>query len=244
MESRHLFEETFTIRSSEVAPDRHITLQSVCNLLQEVAGNHALKLNFDISHLMDQNMTWVLHRLHVVMDRFPKWREDITIKTWPSGGDTLRAYRDFIILDSDGNRIGKSLSYWLILNLETRKPIRIPESILNMAPDDVDHVLDIRRERLSPPEKVNSRKQFKVRRSDLDLNNHVNNVKYIEWALENIPMDKRIYEIDIEFHAECVLGDTIYSEANYLDEEESCHQLRRSREEKTVARAISKYKNH
>lgn len=238
MDTNYFFEETFTIRSSEIAPDGKATLPAICNLLQEIAGNHALQLDFDISHLMEKNMTWVLHRLHVTMDRFPKWRDTITIRTWPSSGDTLRAYRDFLILDADGHELGRSLSYWLILNLDTRRPIRIPQSILSMAPNNLDHVLEIRKKRLPAFEDLSNKRTFHVRKSDLDLNNHVNNVKYIEWALSGLPLDQKAREIDIEFHSECGLEDQIKSRITNT-KKAFHHELQRLRDQKIVARAIS-----
>lgn len=88
-----MYEEEFKIRASEVDSSRQASLPAICNLLQEVAGNHAHRLEFDITDLRKRKLTWVLHRLKIVMDRFPDWRETITIRTWPSGGDGLRAHR-------------------------------------------------------------------------------------------------------------------------------------------------------
>ena len=234
MDSKYYFEETFKIRSSEVDTNGKAHLQSVCNLLQEIAGNHALALNFDISQLMEKDLTWVLHRLHVVMDRMPEWREEITIKTWPSSGDTLRAYRDFQIFGEDGNEIGRSLSYWLMLNVNSRRPVRMPEEVLDMAPKKVEHVLDIKSERLSGIEDCDSSKEFNVRRSDLDLNNHVNNVQYIGWALETLPEKTNIKEIDIEFQAECLIDDNIVSRSKTFDDR-YIHQLLKKDGNKAVA---------
>lgn len=239
MDSKYYFEETFNIRSSEVDTDGKARLQSICNLLQEIAGNHALALNFDISQLMEKDLTWVLHRLHVIMDRLPNWRETITIRTWPSSGDTLRAYRDFQILDEGGKEIGRSLSYWLMLNIKSRRPVRMPEEVLDMAPTNVEHVLDIKSSRLSPLKDRDYSKQFKVRRSDLDLNNHVNNVRYIGWALETLPEEIKIKEIDIEFQAECLIDDIITSESKSITDSKYIHQLSKKEDDKIVALAES-----
>lgn len=240
MDSKYYYSEQFKIRSNEVDTNGNARLQSICNLLQEVAGNHALKLNFDISQLMEKDLTWVLHRLHIVMDQMPKWRETITIKTWPSSGDTLRAYRDFQILDEDDNEIGRSLSYWLMLNTNSRRPVRMPQEVLNMAPKKVEHVLDIKSDRLSALDESTDSKEFSVRRSDLDLNNHVNNVQYIGWALETLPPGIAIREIDMEFRAECLLGDTVLSEFRAHEHSGYTHELSKKPDHKTVALAKTK----
>ncbi len=216
-------------------------MSSICDLLQETAGNHALQLNFDISQLNEQKLTWVLHRLHVQMDRFPEWRDEVLIKTWPSSGDSLRAYRDFRICTSKGEEIGRSLSYWLMLNMETRRPVRMPQQVLDMAPANTSHVLDIKRNRIEFDGEVVQSKNFNVRRSDLDINRHVNNVKYIEWALETVPDKHSIQEIDIEFRMECRLGDTVSSEVSVAESGSiRQHRIIKNSDQKVAAVALSR----
>lgn len=237
------FKESFKIRASEIDFNQRATLPAICNLLQEIAGNHAQKLQFDITDLQQDELTWVLHRLNVKINRFPKWREEITIKTWPSSGDGLRAYRDFLITDKNGNVIGKSLSYWLIMDMQSRRPTRIPKEILQLAPDQTDHVLPITKTKL--PDLVNKdyAQQFEVRKSDLDLNQHVNNVRYIEWALSCLPETISVDEIDIQFMAESVLGDTILAVSEKASSNSNAssfhHQIQRISDEKILAKAIS-----
>lgn len=235
-----IYSEEFKIRSSEVDPSGKARLPSICDLLQEVAGSNALELNFDISHLNEQNLTWVIHRLHVQMDRYPEWRKKIIVKTWPSGGDSLRAYRDFLILDTNGNEIGRSLSYWLMLNIESRRPVRIPEEIIKMAPENKEHVLPIRKNRIEVNGGVSDAKTFHISRSDLDLNRHVNNVKYIEWALEALPHAQNVNEIDIEFRAECTYGEQVESRIIKSDVNQSTHLLRRKSDQKIAAVATTR----
>ena len=233
------FEEQFKIRASEIGPNQKATLPAICSLLQEVAGNHARQLEFDITDLQDEKMTWVLHRLHVDMDRFPDWRENITIRTRPSGGDGLRAFRDFLILDKNEDIIGRSLSYWLILDMKSRRPRPIPQQILDWVPDNVDHVLPLTKPNFAKVEQPNSTQQFTVRKTDLDLNNHLNNVRYIEWALSCLPSDLKVSNICIKFEGEAILSNTVL--ASYTDTPNRLNfQLKRPADDTILARAFSK----
>lgn len=242
LEDYQTYRQNYTIRSSEVSPDGKAKLQSICDLLQETAGNHALELNFDVSQLRQKDLTWMLHRLHVKVDKFPEWRDQISIKTWPSSGDSLRAYRDFLIEDSEGNDLGRCLSYWLMINTKTKRPIRMPEEVLQMAPSNARHVLDIKRDRIDFIGEVEKSKKFKVRRSDLDINQHVNNVKYIDWALEALPANKRVNGLDIEFLSECKEGDEVTSEYTVAKDSDSfLHRIVRTSDGKVAAVAKSKY---
>lgn len=237
---KQVFTESFKIRSSEVQTDNRATIQSICNLLQETAASHALQLNVDISNLREQNLTWVLHRLRVRMSRYPSWRDKVIIKTWPSSGDTLRAYRDFQIMDSSGDEIGTALSYWLMLNIETRRPVRMPDEILNLAPEDVNHVFEVNTKRLRE-DNYSTSESYRVRRSDLDLNDHVNNVQYIDWSMDTLPGYRPVSELDIEFHGECGYGDQIVSSLEIVGENFTRHKIVRKADEKLLALGEFKY---
>lgn len=236
------YEEQFKIRASEIDFEQKARMSAICNLLQEVAGNHARELEFDITDLHKNELTWVLHRLTVEMDRFPKWRETITIKTWPSSGDGLRAHRDFLILDRNQGVIGKSLSYWLILNIKNRRPVRIPKEIMELTPDNTEHVLPITE--VDFPEIATStyKQKYKVRKTDLDLNEHVNNVHYVNWALSALPEETDINKMDISFLGEAILGDTVGIQLKKYGPDANhnyYHQLHRPSDNKILARAIS-----
>lgn len=203
--------EKFSVRASEVNLKGKMTLPAICTLFQEVAGNNAKALNFDITDLKDQNMTWVLHRMDIQIERYPDWRELITIETWPAAGDALRAYRNYRILGDDGNEIGCCLSYWMMINLDTRRPIRIPQEVLDARLPDKDHVLQIKKDRPDPVEEADLSREISVRRSDLDMNDHVNNSRYVEWMMECLSLgeEEMIRSLDIMYARESNKGDII-----------------------------------
>ena len=230
------FEEQFNIRTSEVGPDQKATLPAICNLLQEAAGNHAYRLQFDITDLQQQKLTWVLHRLQVQIIRFPHWRETITVRTWPSGSEGLRALRDFLLLDTDGQTIGRALSYWLILSMESRRPIRIPKEILDRAPEDRAHVLPVEKGDFTEVTSPDSSHAFRVRKADLDLNRHVNNVRYVEWMNACLPNNVDPKSMDIKFTGEAVLDDRIRASCRH-DGQRYHLQVQRSNDRKLLAKA-------
>jgi len=243
----NIYSESYKIRSDEIHPNGKASLQTVCNLFQEAAGNHALQLNFDITQLKDRNLTWVLYRLNAQMQRYPEWRETVTVQTWPSRGDRLRAYRDYRLLDADDNELGHGLSYWLMIDLDSRRPVRMPQEVIDMGVKGVEHVIPVRTDRLKAPKEVERKRPFSVRRSDLDVNRHVNNVKYIEWALEAVPeavyQNREVQEIDIQFEAESHYGDEIISACTLADTDndltEVQHAVRRTSDDKVVSVARS-----
>ncbi|MFY0684944.1 MAG: acyl-[acyl-carrier-protein] thioesterase [Balneola sp.] len=239
MDSTAIYSENFKIRASEVDTLGRITMSAICSLFQEVAGNHALILNFDITDLHKKGLTWVLHRMDIKIDQFPRWRESITIETWPAAGDALRAYRNYRILDSEGNELGVCLSYWMMINMKSRRPTRMTEDILNTRLSDREHVLPVRSDKIPKVSEATSEVQISVRRSDLDMNQHVNNARYVEWmeAPMNLGQISRVNKIDIVFLRESVAGDTIHSKIQSQKHDATIHQLENQHDE-VIAQAL------
>ncbi|MGF1672024.1 MAG: acyl-[acyl-carrier-protein] thioesterase [Balneolaceae bacterium] len=237
---KHIYKETYRIRSNEIDINGNARLDAIANLLQEAAGNHAKKLQFDITDLHDSNHTWILHQLHIKMDRYPEWRDQITIETWPSSGDRLRAYRDFRILDLNKTELGVALTHWLIIDLNKRRPVRIPQEILDLGLDSANHVIPINSSK-SPDYngKVIKSAEFTVHHSDLDLNKHLNNTVYVRWLIDTIPtkylIAKNFRELHVNFKSEAALNDLVLSELGNLTDNSYFFRLTRKKDDGIIA---------
>jgi medium-chain acyl-[acyl-carrier-protein] hydrolase len=206
----------FTVRSYEVADGGTASLSNICNYFQEAAGVHADLLQFDITQLHEKGLTWVLFKMQAEVYRFPERWEDISVKTRPSAGDGLRAFRDYELLDADGNRIAAAVSQWMVLNLKTRRPVRIPEEILELGLKNAQHIIEPDTSMLKEisPGSAEPERILKVGVHDLDMNRHVNNVKYIDWVTGYLPQELiqgfSCTAIQVQYMAESVAGDEIF----------------------------------
>lgn len=131
---------------------------------------------------------------------------------------------------------------WVVINLENRRPIRIPELISEIALPKKERALEIdTHERIPNLTKVDFERSFNVRYGDLDMNQHVNNVIYIEWGIETPPEDwlnnHYLSDIDITFRAECLNGETVISQAQKSDDNNSVmlHRLTRKSDNTVLA---------
>tara|TARA_B100000575_G_scaffold294657_1_gene312751 strand:- start:6832 stop:7572 length:741 start_codon:yes stop_codon:yes gene_type:complete len=193
IDSSRIHREFFTVRASETAPNERIHLSALARLFQEVAGNNAKKLSFDIKDIQNQNISWILHRLQIQIKRLPKWRENIEIRTWPALGDSLKAIRNYEVWDTKNNLIVKSISYWMIIDLDSRKPKRIPKDILNRRFPERPHALEPTNSRLQAfnPSEAEQEIRMQSYAYHLDMNNHINNTHYIDWMLEILRSKQR-----------------------------------------------------
>ena len=237
------FEHVYSVRSYEPRMDGRVSIASVCNHLQDIASRHADSLGFGFEGLQQSGHFWVLARLHLMMDRLPGYGEQSRILTWPSGNERLVALRDFLIHDGHG-QVGRATSSWVTVNAETHRPDR-PDTVLNR------RFIPEREHALTFPSKAVTRLKdgehtaaITARRADMDINGHVNNVKYVEFCLEAVPetwtAGNRCLGLDIQFRAESFAGD-MYATACARSESENgydtyLHSLVRTADDREIVR--------
>lgn len=239
------YSEKFKIHSYEVDMTNKATLQAICQYLQEVASNHAEKLGFGMTWLMENNRTWMLSRLNVKMDTYPKSGDEIIIRTWPTGAHRLFVLRDFVIENAQGQILGVAGSSWVYMNLETHHPIHpLSGEITFIAPDGVKRTISENPDKVGLTDNPVLKSVYKVRYNDLDMNNHVNNIKYIEWLLESMDPEFRKTHIPdellINFLAEAVYGHEV---SVHLDTTENGYSHSITNDGKDICRSETHWKS-
>ncbi len=206
--------ESFRVRFYESDPGGRVTVPALCRYLQEAADSHCRWYGVSLAELLAAGRTWVLTRLALRLDALPLRGDEIVVETWGSGRlGGVRAYRDFRLFDGSGNAFGQAASVWLMLDRTTRRPVRLPEAVLRFRNPDRPPDEEFDRVRLAAPERVDAEERFPVRWRDLDANGHANNVCYLEWAIETVPLELRragrLAALEVEFRGEALLGQEV-----------------------------------
>lgn len=216
------YDLTFAVRYGEIGENGVATLAALGNWLQEAAGLSADSLGFGEKELLDCNVTWILTRLVLRIDRLPKAGEQLRVHTWPSSFDKL-AYRGYEVFDGDGKLIVSGGSAWTTMDLASRAITAVPENISRHFPED-PRPCDSFVGRVIPRIKGDSATSclLRVRRDDLDINGHVNNTRYLSWLMETLPPTPMLSKngetgaqplvprlLDITFRAECFPQDEL-----------------------------------
>jgi acyl-ACP thioesterase len=238
--------ETRRIRASDLTPDGTASVLALATYFQEAAGHHADELGVSMQELLADDKAWVLARLRLEIDRLPRWEDEIVLETWPSGLDGLFATREVLFLDEDGHAFGRGTSAWLVIDTERRRPLRPPSVLYNLDVPDRPAPLEQTDGDLAAPSRVDRERTFLVRYHDLDLNRHVNNVRYLEWALETLPPevldDRRCTGLALQFEAETTFGDPVRATAELREEEGRLHvrhRLAHAETDRTLALAAT-----
>ena len=218
------YEITYRVRSYETGVANRVTMPTLCNYLQEAAGDHAIELGVGILELQSRGLSWMIARLHLVLARDVPWGGDVRLVTWPSGlKGRLVALRDFRLLDAQGAEVGEAVSEWLTVDLAAQRIVRPAEAFQAVVPPNVARVPLAASDvggKFAALAKVDATASILVRRADHDFNDHVNNVHYVEWALEALPAVFRarsVRELDIVFRQAAHAGDELESRLEVVD---------------------------
>ena len=192
---------------------------------QEIAGRHCVQLEVDYDTLEKKRLFWAVTRHKVQITRLPMRGETIRIETWPMPTTRVAYPRSMVAYDANGNELFRSISLWVLMDLDTRSMILPGKSGISV-------VGTLRGNELSSPlglmaKPLNNHRQRTVSFTDLDRNGHMNNTRYLDWIYDLLPSDfhrsHSVHELTAYYMSESREGQTLALHWDFL--EENCMQV-------------------
>lgn len=206
-------ERKYSINYYDVDYKKRALISSILNFFSDLALYQSEVLNIGFDYLQENNLMWVISKYNVNIKRHPMYGETITIKTKPLAFRKFYAFRTFEVLDSNNETIITADSLWMLLDSNKRKPVTINEYLTDTYKVANSLKNSIKFDKISDITTVDCEKKFNVRYSDIDTNQHVNNVKYYSWAIESVPTDivlsYTLCNVKIFYKKETTYGESI-----------------------------------
>jgi len=204
--------EEYEVRSYQIDFQGEATLGAMGRFMQEVATAHAEHLGVGFEALSGKGMAWVLARQRIEIERMPGMGETITARTWPTRHGRLFFYRDFAFTGAGGSPLLRANTTWFAMAVENRMP-QPAEAFLDDPIPMGESQFDREPAKLRPDADGEAGAAFPVRYGDLDVNGHVNNVRYLEWLMDDQPVEfhrrNRLRSIEVNYVGEAVPGDDV-----------------------------------
>jgi medium-chain acyl-[acyl-carrier-protein] hydrolase len=202
----------FKIRSYETDESNHLKISSVFNFMQVAAGLNAEELGFGYTQLNPRGIFWILSRVILEWHGNVRFDEDLIVETWPNGIERLFAIRDFRFYSQDGANIGKATTAWLMMDAKSGRPVNPANERFDLPLFKLPPAIDELPGKITEPAEMLPLASRSAVYSDIDVNQHVNNAKYLEYIFDALPAS--IYPIkncrlQINYLKELKLGDTI-----------------------------------
>lgn len=212
-------------------------------IVQEAAGIHAGLRGCSIPVMREQGKTWVITRSSIEVNRYTVWPEVINVRTWAQEPIRLHLPRVVMGFDEQGRQLFLAKTYWAILDIETGRPLRPMDISEKLGLVNPELAIDMALPRKTESEDVNELCSYKPRIAylDTDRNLHVNNISYLNWALESLPSEFRnrlkVASVDVSFLRQTFLDDdlvvyTYAKEATALSQDTPTLESRILRKEK------------
>ncbi|MEJ2615987.1 MAG: thioesterase [Ignavibacteriaceae bacterium] len=227
-----MYEQNYFIHYYDVDLKQRASIFSLLRYFEDIAILHSEHVNRGIGYYTQHHVGWVLYKWDIKILRYPDFKETVKVRTQPSHLKGFHAFRYFDILDLNGNQIITANSMWLFLNTDTKKPTRITDDIFEGYGVDKNKMTELEFGSINKISKIDNEKEFDVRYVDIDSNHHVNNIKYVEWALEMVPQNVvenyNLNHIKVNYKKETAYGNIIVSSIEIQKEEEKIkciHQI-------------------
>ena len=186
-----------------------LTIPMIGNYLLHAASSHAASRGFGYTDMTERHTAWVLSRLAIEMKSYPGMSESITLYTWVDEVGKLFTSRCFELVNGAGETIGYARSIWAAIDVETRRPTLL--DIEGLSAYITDRPCPIEKPgKITPVETETEGIPYRVTYSDLDVNGHLNSIKYMEHLLDlfdiSLFRDKEIGRFEIAYQSEGKYG--------------------------------------
>ena len=207
-----IFNKDWEINFTQCLPNGFLKYTDLCNILQLTAAAHSEVGGISFSDMQEFNQAWVLSRMRVEISELPKWKDIVTVKTWINTLENSRSVRA-LELYVNGKKMVGCETFWAVFNTKIRRPeaLALPFEHFELYPEQKATQKSFSKINLNNEKESVSEKTVVL--SDLDIVNHVNNVKYLEWCLdfvdEKLIFNSKIESFEMNFLKELSLKDKV-----------------------------------
>ncbi|PYG90299.1 acyl-ACP thioesterase [Ruminiclostridium sufflavum DSM 19573] len=224
MKALSLYKKKYCVEYGDSDYYKSLKLSSLFNYIQYVASLHSKNLGAGIDDIeKEHGLAWVMVRILLNIDRMPVWNEEIYIETWPVEPKKMEFERDFCVRDKEGKALIKAISSWVLLDIDKREIVKSESVNIDFPPFIGERAVNKRMSKIKSNGELMFVYSRKISYSDIDINGHLNNSRYIDFIADCFPIDKHcmyaVEEMQVNYINEALAGDTIalYKDISQFD---------------------------
>ena len=180
-----IFTKEYEITDAVVDCFGRLKPASILYLVQEAAGKHCEILGLDWNTMAQRGLFWAIIRHRVQISRLPEKGETITVETWPMPTTRVSFPRSVVARDAQGNELFRSISLWVLMDPQSRSMVLPGKSGIQVP--GLLRGSELASPTSLAPVSLSAQSMRTVRFTDLDLNGHMNNCRYLDWICDLLP---------------------------------------------------------
>ena len=203
-----VYKTTYKTGFIDINKDKKLTNRAILKYLEDCSGKHSDTVKNGVADIIDDGITWVLLSWNLKVLKRPSYAAEIEVDTYISSATKLYVYRDFEVF-AGGEKVAVARSIWILVDAKTRRPKRLDEkTVESYHPEYERKAFDFDNAKLTANEEADKIIDYPIRKTDIDINDHVHNLNYLDMAYEIMP-EKEFDNLIIEYKKEVKYGDKI-----------------------------------
>lgn len=213
-----IYRNTYTIGFEDVDINRMASNKTIMTIMEDIAGLHSESVGYGLTNADVRQKVWVVLDWKIKVFNRPSYGQKVSAATWSSKTNAVCAFRDYELFDEQGKIIAAGTSRWVLMDMKTRKPLRLTDDIVSLyesEPEKKAFAEGMEKLILTQDmiKETSHSQNYVVLRRDIDANGHMHNLNYLEAAEEILPQDvydKGEYDnIRITYRKEILYGEDI-----------------------------------
>ncbi len=240
MDPYAVWQDRYDIKVYEADAQGRASITAVANYVQNSAARHYTFLDRERGPFLPSICIWAMTRLELQVLTIPRWQGEVTLETWSRGVDKISAVREFRLLNKRGEPVVLGTSLWVVIDRVSRRlqrlnglspkwPSLATRTFLNKTPEKVQELVN-----------PSWSQVFRAGYSDVDLNRHVNNVKYLEWMIDAYPQQflesRDVKSVELNFLDSASAGDQILVGTEQVSNSTYLNTVIRMRDKREICR--------
>lgn len=230
-----IYTKKYRILFNDIDNNLKITDIALMRYLVEISGEHSEDVGYGLSDQKNTNVVFLLTSWKLEIFKRAELLQEITINTWAESFSHSLSIRNFEIY-LNNELIAKASTRWVLVNPSTHSILLLTGKIYNAYGPVDKKVFDKPTPKLVIPDDIHSCYEYTISRRDIDSNNHVNNLKYLELAYEVLPevvyKNHNFNKISINYKSECKLSDRIICNYTQVNKDEHTIVIKNSDSDK------------
>jgi medium-chain acyl-[acyl-carrier-protein] hydrolase len=232
------FEHKFKIGFRDVGAGNQLSNKGLIGFLEDTAGLHSDMVGYGLNNISSTNLTWVLLNWKIRVFKRPYYSENVLVKTWARDCVKFYTFRDFEVFNDNNELVAIATTKWVLLDANTMSLTKISDEILGKYNPELISVFKDEPEigKITIPTEYSNMKTYTIQRKDMDINQHVHNTYYLDFAYEVLPenvyKNAQIDNFEILYKKETKLGETI--KCFYTQIENSHYIVMKTEDEKNL----------
>lgn len=208
-----IYSNDYKIGIEDMGINNEATNKALIVIMEDIAGLHSASVGYGLLDIEIKKRVWIILDWKIKIIKRPKYNDVVKAETWSRKVERLYAYRDFQLKDKDGEVIAIGTSRWILIDIQRRRPVRLTADITDLYESQTDKsVFDEEMEDMKYEDYL-FKKEYPIQRRDIDMNDHMHNLSYLDMAYEILPQDvykNKVFDnVRITYKKEIVYGEAV-----------------------------------